>query len=211
MKKISPIHAFFAGLCLIIAIALVFLWVKSGTQKIDPVPPTLTPVTDTPFAGPYLLTDHTGKPATDQSWPGKYKLIYFGFTYCPAICPTELQKITYALNAMGSKADIIQPIFITVDPERDTPQKMKDYVAMFHPRLVGLTGTREQVDAALKTFKIYAAKRQDPGASDYTMDHSAFTYFIAPDDRLLTVFKTSDSGDDMIKTMSQWLDQEQLR
>ncbi len=165
-------------------------------------------VTDDAFGGPYTLTDHNGKTVTDKDMTGSYRLMYFGFTYCPAICPTELSKISAAIKQMGSKGDQVVPVFVTVDPERDTVQAMKNYVAMFHPSLIGLTGTPEQIKDMLKAYKIYAAKVNDPQMSDYTMDHSSFIYLLAPDDRLLHIFKMDDDAQTMADTTSAWIDQE---
>lgn len=157
------------------------------------------------FGGPFTLTDHTGKTVTDQNFNGQYRLIYFGFTYCPAICPTELQRISTVLKELGDKGKQIQPIFVTVDPERDTAEIMKNYVSMFHPRLVGLTGTPEQIKQITSGYKIYYAKVQDDSMSDYTMDHSSFIYFMGPDDSLLRIFKMSDSIEDIVKVIDQKL------
>jgi protein SCO1/2 len=164
----------------------------------------LIPVTEDAFGGPFTLTDHTGKKVTDKDFTGKYRLIYFGFTYCPAICPTELAKITAALNILGDEGKDIQPIFITVDPERDTAEAMGKYVTMFHPSLVGLTGAPEQIRKVAKDYKIYFAKVQDESMSDYTMDHSSFIYFMAPDDRLLRIFRMEDSAQDMADVIRRW-------
>ncbi|HEU4839498.1 MAG TPA: SCO family protein [Micavibrio sp.] len=165
----------------------------------------LIPVTKDAFGGPFTLTDHTGKKVTDKDFTGKYRLIYFGFTYCPAICPTELAKITAALKILGEAGKDIQPIFITVDPERDTAEAMGKYVAMFHPSLVGLTGTPEQIKKVAKDYKIYFAQVQDESMSDYTMDHSSFIYFMAPDDRLLRIFRMEDSAQDMAGIIRRWM------
>ncbi len=209
--KIPVKRILIVSLITCIGLALTFLWVKTGDQKLADVPQQLIPVTQDTFAGPFTLTDTNGATATEKSWPDKYKLIYFGFTYCPAICPTELQKLAYALNTLGDKAAVIQPLFVTVDPERDNQAKMKEYVAMFHPNLVGLTGTPDEVKQALKSFKIYASKVQEPGMSDYTMDHSSFIYFIAPDGRLLRIYKSEDTAEVIATSVQQWLEQEQLR
>jgi cytochrome oxidase Cu insertion factor (SCO1/SenC/PrrC family) len=168
----------------------------------------LIAVTDEAFGEPFTLTDHTGRTMTDKDFTGKYRLIYFGFTFCPAICPTELAKITTALTSMGDKGKLIQPLFITVDPERDTPAKMKDYISLFDPSIIGLSGTPGQIKSVLKGYKIYAAKRQEPNMSEYTMDHSTFIYLIAPDDRLLHIFKMDDTAQDMARIMTGWLDHE---
>jgi cytochrome oxidase Cu insertion factor (SCO1/SenC/PrrC family) len=165
----------------------------------------LIPVTEDAFGGPFTLTDHTGRKVTEKDFTGKYRLIYFGFTYCPAICPTELAKITSALKSLGDNGKDIQPIFITVDPERDTVEAMGKYISLFHPSLVGLTGTPEETKAVAKTYKIYYSKVQDDSMSDYTMDHSSFIYFMAPDDRLLRIFRMEDSADVMADIIGKWM------
>lgn len=158
------------------------------------------------FGGPLDLIDQDGKPFTDADFEAdKYRLIYFGFTYCPAICPTELQRIATILKDLGDQGENITPVFITVDPERDTSSVMKQYTAMFHPRLIGLTGNQAQIDQAKKSYKIYAAKVQDETMSDYTMDHSSFIYFLNPQNDLLRVFKTDDSTEDMTKVIRGYL------
>lgn len=150
------------------------------------------------IGGPYLLTDQDGKPRTEKDFSRSYKLIYFGFTYCPVICPTELQKMTTALRTLPTETQQkIQPLFISVDPERDTPALLKSYVALFDPRLIGLTGTEEQIDSIKKTYKVYATKAaaESGGPDDYSVDHSSFIYLMSPDDRLLALFKTADTAD----------------
>lgn len=157
------------------------------------------------FGGPYTLVDHTGKQVTDQDFKDQYRLIYFGFTYCPAICPTELQRISQVLDNLGEAGNKIQPIFISVDPERDTVDVMKNYISLFHPRLIGLTGTVEQVETIKKAYKIYAAKVQDETMSDYTVDHSSFIYFMGPDDTLIRIFKMDDSIEHITSIINQFL------
>lgn len=165
----------------------------------------LIPVTEDAFGGPFTLTDHTGKKVTEKDFAGKYRLIYFGFTYCPAICPTELAKITSAMKLLGDKAKDIRPMFITIDPERDTVDSIAKYISLFHPSLVGLRGTPEETKAVAKAYKIYFAKVQDESMSDYTMDHSSFIYFIAPDDRLLHIFRMEDSAENMAENITAWM------
>jgi protein SCO1/2 len=162
----------------------------------DPRP---APMAGVQVGGPYTLVDQDGNTVTDKDFAGKYKLIYFGFTYCPAICPTELQKITGALKELGAEAENIQPLFITIDPERDTVPVMKDYVALFHPRLVGLTGSRAQIDAVMKGYRVFARKAQDPGMNDYTMDHSSFIYLMSPDDTLISMYRVEDNADYIVR------------
>ncbi len=172
--------------------------------------PSLIAVTDDAFGGPFSLTNHLGQKITEKDFDKTYRLMYFGFTFCPAICPTELSKITAALNSMDKElAAQVTPIFVTVDPERDTVEKLKPYVEMFHPSLVGLTGTPDEIKDMLKTFKVYAAKVDDPALSEYTMDHSSFIYFIAPDGRLFHIFKMEDKADIMASVMTSWISQTQ--
>lgn len=195
-------------LTLLIALVLGYALSNTGGQTISNAPSkTLLAVTEDVFGGPFSLVDHNGKTVTDKDYADKFKLIYFGFTFCPAICPTELAKMTAALNALGEEAKKIQPLFITVDPERDTVEKMKPYVALFHPSLVGLTGTPEQIKNTTKAYKIYAAKVEDPSLSDYTVDHSSFIYLIAPDGRLLYIFKSSDDASVLERITRQWISQ----
>jgi protein SCO1/2 len=132
--------------------------------------------------GPFTLTDHTGKRVTDQDFRGRTLIVMFGFTYCPDVCPTELQLISAALDKLGPKAKDVVPLFITVDPERDTPDQLAMYVKSFHPSLVGLTGSPAEIDAVAKAYRAYFKKVPDPKSTGgYTMDHSAFIYVIGPD------------------------------
>lgn len=168
---------------------------KSASYAIEGEKPTIR-MAGLEIGGPFTLTDHNGNKVTEADFAGKFQLIYFGFTYCPAICPTELQRMTQIMNQLPADySDKIQPIFITVDPERDTPELMKNYVSLFHEDLVGLTGTRPQIDYVLKAYRIFAARVDDPDLSDYTMDHSTFTYFMGPDNKLLSIYRMKDEVD----------------
>jgi cytochrome oxidase Cu insertion factor (SCO1/SenC/PrrC family) len=128
--------------------------------------------------GPFELTAHTGARISDKDLAGKYLLISFGYTYCPDVCPTELQVISAALDQLGDKAKDIQPIFITIDPERDTPDALSKYMPNFHPRYLGLTGSREEIDRAAKAYRVYYAKAKEGGEGDYLMDHSSIIYLM---------------------------------
>lgn len=152
------------------------------------------PVAGIKIGETYTLVDDEGNTVTQDTYKGAAKLIYFGFTYCPAICPTELQKITKVLNEMGPQGEEIQPLFITIDPERDTVEVMHEYVELFHPRLVGLTGSRAQVDDALESFRVFAKKVQEPEMSDYTMDHSSFIYLMDGDNELISIYRIEDDA-----------------
>lgn len=152
------------------------------------------------IGGTFTLINQDGKTVTEKDFANKYLLIYFGFTYCPAICPTELQKITEAYHALPKAwQDRIQPIFITIDPERDTPEIIKNYVGLFMPELIGLTGTQSQIEAIKKVYKVYGAKV--PEGNTYTMDHSSFIYFMDMNNKPMAMFKTSDNADKIAKTI----------
>jgi protein SCO1/2 len=158
--------------------------------------------------GPFTLTDQTGKTVTDADFRGKFMLIYFGFTFCPDVCPTELQVISGALQKLGPKADKVQPIFVTVDPERDTTEVLAKYVKQFDPRLIGLTGTPEQIAAVAKAYRVYYEKVKEEGATspdDYTVDHSSVAYLMGPDGKFLTFFPPGVSPDQMAEKIGSYL------
>jgi cytochrome oxidase Cu insertion factor (SCO1/SenC/PrrC family) len=139
--------------------------------------------------GPFTLTNQDGKRVTDQDFRGKYMLIFFGFTYCPDVCPSELQVMSAALDQLGPEAEKIQPIFISIDPARDTPEAMKIYISNFHPRMVGLTGSAEDIAAVAKAYRIYYAKAKgSENSPDYTMDHSTILYLMGPDGKFVKHF-----------------------
>ncbi|MBW6396533.1 SCO family protein [Roseomonas sp. HJA6] len=141
------------------------------------------------LGGPFTLVDQTGRTVTERDFAGKPLLVYFGFTYCPDVCPTELGTIAAALDAMGPAGERVTPVFISIDPERDTPAAMADYVSRFHPRMVGLTGSAEQVAQAARAYRVYYAKVQPRDSTDYLMDHSSFIYFVGPDGRVRSLFR----------------------
>jgi len=140
-----------------------------------------------PIGGPFALIDQNGKPRTNEDFRGKLLLVYFGFTYCPDVCPTDLQNIGLALDQLGAAGENVQPLFITVDPERDTAEHLKDYVPMFHPRLIGLTGDGAAIHDAAAAYRAYYAKIPLKG-DDYTVDHSSFIYVMGADGTYLGFF-----------------------
>lgn len=188
-----------------ISALIAFIQIESY-KRTQPSATNATTVAGAPIGGPFTLTDHKGLIFTNQDLRGKYALIYFGFTYCPAICPAELQKMNVALTQSGVATDKIQPVFITVDPERDTQDVLAKYVTQFNPALIGLTGTPEQIQAVLKAYKIYARKVEDPALSDYTMDHSSYIYFLDPDGNLLGLFGVSSTPSEIAAAIRAALD-----
>ena len=156
--------------------------------------------------GPFNLVDHTGKRVSDTDYRGQYMLVFFGFTFCPDVCPTALQVTSAALEKLGPKAARITPVFITVDPERDTPVQMKNYVGSFHPRLVGLSGTPEEIDSVAKAYRVYYKRVKDErSTAGYTMDHTSIVYLMGPDGRFLTHFTHASSVDTIITALGKYL------
>jgi len=145
--------------------------------------------------GPFVLQDGNGKQVTDRNFRGKYMLVYFGYTFCPDVCPTTLNEVSEALDHLGAKADRLQPIFITVDPKRDTPAVVKQYVAAFTPKLLGLTGTPDEIAKVANEYRVYYAEhRTGPGPNDYTMDHSSVLYLMGPDGQFIAPIRTDETG-----------------
>tara|TARA_R110000787_G_scaffold143488_5_gene257258 strand:+ start:36532 stop:37134 length:603 start_codon:yes stop_codon:yes gene_type:complete len=148
--------------------------------------PTATEAIRDSIKSDFALVDHTGKSVTDENYRGKWLLVFFGFTNCPDVCPTALNEIAQIIENLGEKAAKVQPLFITIDPERDTPERMAEFVSAFDPRITGLTGTPEQIKASTKSFKVYYAKEVQKGAPDgYTMEHTASLYLIDPKGRFV--------------------------
>jgi protein SCO1/2 len=158
------------------------------------------------IGGPFQLVDHNGQTRNDSEFRGRLMLIYFGYTFCPDACPTALQVMSVALNQIGDRAKEVQPIFITIDPERDTVARMKDYVRNFHPGLVGLTGTAQQVAKAAKAFRVYYVKAGDAGSkADYLMDHSSIVYLMDRKGRYLTHFTHNNAPEDLVREIRKHL------
>src|SRR5215216_1999721 len=131
-----------------------------------------------PVGGPFALIDHTGLPRTDADFRGKLLLIYFGFTYCSDVCPTDLQAIATALDRLGPEGEAVQPLFITVDPERDTPEQLQAHMALFHPRLVGLTGDANRIRQVARAYKVYVGKSEPAKRISSDIDHSGFIFLV---------------------------------
>jgi len=138
----------------------------------------------------YLLMDNRGRAVTDQDFPGSFQLISFGYTYCPDICPTTLAEMSLIMGKLGKQAERLQPLFVTVDPERDTPEVLRRYTAFFHPRIIGLSGSPELVRRVADHFKVRYEKHWEPGAAKdkYSVDHSAGMYLLGPDGRFIAKF-----------------------
>ncbi len=151
-----------------------------------------------PIGGSFALLDHNGRPRTDADFRGKLLLIYFGFTYCSDACPIELQSIATALDRLGPTGEAVQPLFITVDPEKDTPELLKAYVGLFHPRLIGLTGDPKQVQKVASAYKVYSARTEPSKKANPNIDHSGFTFLIDAGGKYLGFFPPGTSAELMI-------------
>jgi protein SCO1 len=152
-----------------------------------------SPVT---IGGPFTLTSPDGTPITEQTYRGKWLLVYFGFTSCPDSCPTALLEISAALEKLGPDADKLQPLFITVDPQRDTPAVMGNYTQSIDSRIVGLTGTPQQIAAAAQEYGVYYEPRKSgPGAGDYVMDHSTYFYLMDAEGKFVRGFDADTPGE----------------
>lgn len=187
----------FAVIGLLVAVLLLgaggFFWLTGTTGG-----PTV--------GGPFTLVNTDGRPVSSQDFRGKYMLVYFGYTYCPDVCPTTLNSVAQAMGKLGGKAARVQPIFITVDPGRDTPAVMKRYVSAFSPSLIGLTGTPAQIAAVAKEYRVYYAKHVTGlGPNDYSMDHSSIIYLMGPDGRFIAPIAAGDSGEQMAQAIAAQL------
>jgi protein SCO1/2 len=161
------------------------------------------------IGGPFALIDQNGRTVRDSDFAGKYRIVYFGYTHCPDICPTDLAVIGQSMRRLEKEAPAraarIQPVFITVDPERDTPAVMKDYAAAFYPRLIGLTGTPQQVAAAAKAFAIWYAKQPPQPGGGYAVDHSRMTVLMGPKGEPLALLPSDQGAEQVVAELGKWV------
>jgi protein SCO1/2 len=174
---------------------LIMFWAMGGVSKV---------AQPAAIGGPFQLTDQNGKAVTDQSLKGKPTLIFFGYTHCPDICPTSLFEISEVLRAMGKDADKVNAIFISVDPERDTPAVMKDYLASFDPHLEGLSGDPAETAKVITSYRVYA-KKVPTKDGDYTMDHTALVYLMDRDGRFVSPFNLKRTPEEAAADLKKYL------
>jgi len=161
-------------------------------------------VAGVPIGGPFTLTNAaTGATVTDQTYRGHWMLVYFGYTFCPDVCPTDLQKIFAAFKLLGPKADTITPLFVTVDPSRDTAPALARYVALFSPRLIGLTGSQAATDSVVSAYRVYVEKVPGTAGAPYLVNHSAFIYLMNPDGKLAAVYPPDVPAADLAHQLGQ--------
>lgn len=198
-----------SALALIAASTAGVAWV-SGSPVGPPAAAAASGETSLPpgirLGGPFTLTDHRGRTVTERDLHGSWVLLYFGYASCPDVCPTELQTAVSAIEALGPElAARVRPVFVTIDPERDTPDRLAGYVALFDPRLVGLTGTPEQVRQAARAYRVYYARSRAEGSTDYLMDHSSFLYLLDPEGAVRALFRPDTSPDDLAAALRRRL------
>lgn len=194
---------------------LAFLIISSACfRSSEAASSSVPPVADFPQSnaqiirgGPFALTSHLGKSVTDRDFQGRYLLIFFGYTHCPDVCPTDLTVMGQALRLLGEDAEKIQPLFVSFDPDRDTVERLADYVQNFHPRLIGLTGTKEQTLAAANYYgvDVSATYQAELPGSAYSMSHSAFTYLVGPEGTLRVMFRDGTDPQLMAQTIQKHL------
>jgi protein SCO1/2 len=176
---------FFAGLMLITAAAIAAYALLSEPRRLAGSGEALV-------GGPFTMLNHRGEAVTEKSFAGKPMLLFFGFTFCPDVCPTELQVMAAALAALGDKGSDIQPLFVSIDPERDRPDVMAAYVGNFGDRFVGLTGSPEQVAAMAGAYRVFYSKQENQARpADYLMDHSSIIYLMDGNGKFLKHFTYS--------------------
>ncbi len=187
------------------AIALVDYLIQLGGSE-----GTVPPGTEAQIGGDFSLVNQFNQPVNNESYADRYKLIFFGFTHCPDVCPTTLSRMTQALNQLGPLNDKLYPLFITVDPERDTPQRLIEYAKNFHPRIIYLTGSGAEIAKVLQAWKANRAKiathKGEATADNYSMSHSSVLYLMTPDDRLVESYNWEIQPDKMVGSISEWLD-----
>jgi protein SCO1/2 len=185
--------SFLVGLVLFLA---VFLY---ATGQFGSATPGAT------VGGPFTLTDQNGKPISDADLKGKPFLVFFGYTHCPDVCPTTLFNVSEVLRALGKDADRTRALFITVDPDRDTPAVLKDYLANFDPHLIGATGDSKSLGVVEKEYRVFAQKVPTGKDGDYSMDHSALVYLMDKQGRFVAPFKLDKSPEDAAKELRKYM------
>ena len=191
---------------IIIVAAILAVVVGLGLGFLIPVGQPDLEVSQSFIGGEFEMVNHLGETVTQETFKGRNMLVYFGYTFCPDVCPTELQSVTVALNDMGKAADKITPVFVTIDPERDDVAAVRDYIGFFHPRLVGLTGTAAQVQTITDAFGVFYARARDTGeTSDYLMDHSSLIFLMDEDGQYITHIQTGTSPGVMARLLTDAL------
>jgi protein SCO1/2 len=196
-RIVLVLGAFVAGL--VLCFGAVMLVTGVGGLANSPIRPPAAAI-----GGPFQLVDQNGRPVSDTDFRGKPFLVFFGFTHCPDICPTTLFEVSEVMRRLGPDADRTAALFITVDPERDTPDKLKDYLSSFDPHLRGITGNPDAVAAVAKAYRVYYKKVPTEG-DDYTMDHTAIVYLMDKNGRFVAPFSLRRSPEAAADDLRRYL------
>lgn len=181
----------------------------AGCSGAGPVPAQDPPLAGADIGGPFELVDQHGNTVRWEDFAGRYRMVYFGFTYCPDICPTDVGRMVHGLGRLekqdAAKANKIVPIFISVDPERDTPAVMGEFTAAFSDKLIGLTGTPEQIKVAADAFRVYYSRGEDTPGGGYLVDHSAVVYLFGPQGEPLATLPVDKGADAVAVELAKWV------
>lgn len=191
-------------LALVAVAAAAFALAEIGFKREEAPGPVTTVEGEAAIGGPFSLVDQNGRTRTDADFRGSFMLIYFGYTNCPDICPLALSTMSAAVESLGDKGKAVVPVFVTVDPERDTVEKLKPYAERIDPRLVALTGSTEAIATAAKAYHVYSAKHPEKDGS-YSMDHSSVIFLMGPDGQYRTHFHAEASAQEMAQGIAKFL------
>ncbi len=183
------------GLIVVLLVAIGAAWLRQGGG--DGGSAAVAVPGGVSVGGPFALTDDHGQAVTDATYRGRWMLVYFGYSFCPDVCPTELQTVSATLDKLGPAAAKLVPLFITIDPSRDTPAALAEYVKLFDPRLIGLTGTEQQIATVAREYRVYYARANGKDPSSYLMDHSSFVYLMGPDGKFQALFHQGTTPDEL--------------
>jgi protein SCO1 len=186
-------------IAIVLALAAAGAFGAAGVSLVEIPAPRVATSGTAAVGGPFTLVSTKGGNVTDQTYRGKWLLIFFGYTFCPDACPTALYNISVALEKLGSDAGKLQPLFVTVDPRRDTREVMAEYLKSFDSRIIGLTGTQDQVDRVVKEYRVYVAqqKSETEGDDNYLVSHSAYIYLMDPQGKFVNVIQGSEAGEEI--------------
>ena len=202
----APIKPFLKGrlgqiavLSVVGFLAMIGYWISQSPMDKPPAPPAAA------IGGPFTLVDHQGRPVTEDYFKGRLMLVYFCYTFCPDVCPATLAELTRVHRTLGEDSPRVQTLFITVDPERDSAARLKDYLSSFHPGMIGLTGPLPEISALALKYGSYFAKQESNAAAEYLMDHTAFTYLLDQEGIVRHLYHFGDGADLIVKGVRQLL------
>lgn len=190
-------------------LAIAALMLTACSQETQNAGSEAPPLEGAAIGGDFTLTGETGEPVSFSDFDGQYRTVYFGYAYCPDVCPTDNQRAMAGLKRfeeenpkLGAK---VQPLFVSIDPERDTPDVLTEFTDAFHPRLIGMTGTKEQLDDAANAFAVYYSRGEETEAGGYLMDHSNVTYLFGPDGEPLAILPTQEGAEAVAAELAKWV------